>query len=46
MTWALRAPRTPTVFRPLQARFLTIPQAPLCYWLREQFFAKDSLPSV
>ncbi|MBI2837083.1 MAG: hypothetical protein HYX75_02120 [Acidobacteria bacterium] len=28
----------PIVSRPLQARFLTIPQAPLCYWLREQFF--------
>ncbi len=28
----------PVVFRPLQARFLTIPQAPLCYWLRERFF--------
>ncbi len=28
----------PIVFTPLQARFLTIPQAPLCYWLRERFF--------
>ncbi len=28
----------PSVFTPLQARFLTIPQAPLCYWLRERFF--------
>lgn len=28
----------PAVFRPLQARFLSIPQAPLCYWLRERFF--------
>ncbi len=28
----------PVVFRPLQARFLTVPQAPLCYWLRERFF--------
>jgi hypothetical protein len=28
----------PTIFRPLQARFLAIPQAPLCYWLRERFF--------
>lgn len=28
----------PAVFRSLQARFLTIPQAPLCYWLRERFF--------
>lgn len=26
------------VFRPLQSRFLTVPQAPLCYWLRERFF--------
>ena len=26
------------VSRRLQARFLTIPQAPLCYWLRERFF--------
>ena len=25
-------------FRPLQRRFLTIPQSPLCYWLRERFF--------
>lgn len=28
----------PAVFRPLHARFLTIPQAPLCYWLRKRFF--------
>ncbi len=28
----------PAVFRPLQSRFLTIPQAPVCYWLRERFF--------
>ncbi|WP_447972363.1 hypothetical protein [Nitrospira sp. Kam-Ns4a] len=28
----------PVVSRPLQARFLAIPQAPLCYWLRERFF--------
>ncbi len=28
----------PAVFRPLQARFLTIPLTPLCYWLREKFF--------
>jgi hypothetical protein len=28
----------PAVFRPLQAKFLTIPQTPLCYWLRERFF--------
>ncbi len=26
------------LFRPLQTRFLDIPQAPLCYWLRERFF--------
>lgn len=25
-------------FRPVQRRFLTIPQSPLCYWLRERFF--------
>ena len=28
----------PIISRPLQARFLAIPQAPLCYWLRERFF--------
>lgn len=28
----------PVLSRPFQARFLTIPQAPLCYWLRERFF--------
>jgi len=28
----------PVVSRPLQARFLSIPQTPLCYWLRERFF--------
>ncbi len=28
----------PAVFWPLQAKFLTIPQTPLCYWLRERFF--------
>ncbi|WP_447972357.1 hypothetical protein [Nitrospira sp. Kam-Ns4a] len=28
----------PAVFRPLQARFLTIPQAPLGDWLSERFF--------
>jgi SAM-dependent methyltransferase len=28
----------PVVSRPLQERFLSIPQAPLCYWLRERFF--------
>ncbi len=26
------------VFRPKQSRFLTIPQSPLSYWLRERFF--------
>jgi hypothetical protein len=26
------------LIRPLQSRFLTIPQAPVCYWLRERFF--------
>lgn len=25
----------PAVFTPLQMRFLRVPQAPLCYWLRE-----------
>lgn len=28
----------PAVFRPLQAKFLTIPQTPICYWLRDRFF--------
>ena len=28
----------PSVFTPLQARLLTIPQAALGYWLRECFF--------
>jgi len=28
----------PVISRPLQARFLSIPQTPLCYWLRERFF--------
>lgn len=28
----------PAVSRPLQSRFLTIPQAPVCYWLRDRFF--------
>ena len=31
-------PRHPAVFRPLQARFLTIPQVSVCYWLRHRFF--------
>ena len=26
------------VSRPFQKRFLTIPKAPVCYWLRERFF--------
>jgi len=26
------------VLRPIQQRFLLIPQSPLCYWLRERFF--------
>jgi len=26
------------VLRPVQQRFLDIPQSPLCYWLREKFF--------
>lgn len=26
------------VFRPLQSRFLTVPQTPVCYWLRDRFF--------
>ncbi len=26
------------VSRPKQERFLSIPQAPICYWLRERFF--------
>jgi hypothetical protein len=30
--------RHPAVFQPEQARFLTIPQTPLCYWLRDRFF--------
>ncbi|MGA2451623.1 MAG: N-6 DNA methylase, partial [Polyangiaceae bacterium] len=40
-TLAQSDPKTDTralhavVSQPLQARFLTIPQAPLCYWLRE-----------
>lgn len=28
----------PAASRPVQSRFLTVPQAPLCYWLRERFF--------
>ncbi len=30
------------VFRPKQSRFLTIPQSPLCYWLRERFVTLSS----
>lgn len=38
----------PIVSRPRQARFLTIPQAPLCYWLPEGILAAidASVPSV
>ena len=28
----------PIISRPLQSRFLDIPQTPLAYWLRERFF--------
>jgi SAM-dependent methyltransferase len=28
----------PSVSRPAQGRLLSIPQAPLCYWLRDRFF--------
>lgn len=28
----------PVVSRPLQRRFLDLPETPLCYWLRERFF--------
>jgi len=28
----------PAVYRPVQSRFLTIPQTPLSYWLRDRFF--------
>lgn len=28
----------PVISRPLQSRFLTIPQSPVCYWLCERFF--------
>ncbi len=34
------------VFTPLQARFLTIPQTPLCYWLRERFFELLAGPTL
>ena len=26
------------IFHPIQKRFLSIPQTPICYWLRERFF--------
>ena len=28
----------PAVLRPLQTKFLTIAQTPVCYWLRDRFF--------
>jgi len=34
------------VFQPKQARFLTIPQSPLCYWLRERFFELLAGPTL
>jgi hypothetical protein len=34
------------VFRPKQSRFLTIPQAPLSYWLRERFFELLAGPTL
>jgi hypothetical protein len=34
----LRNGNRTAVIRPLQTRFLTIPQTPVCYWLRERFF--------
>jgi hypothetical protein len=36
----------PVVSRPLQQRFLTIPQSPLCYWLRERFFELLAGPTL
>jgi hypothetical protein len=42
-----RRPVTPpAVFRPPQARFLTIPQTPVCYWLRERFFELLAGPTL
>ncbi|MCI0407272.1 MAG: BREX-1 system adenine-specific DNA-methyltransferase PglX [Acidobacteria bacterium] len=35
---AIRNGASAISFKPHQARFLSIPQAPLCYWLRERFF--------
>jgi hypothetical protein len=34
----LRSRNGMVLSRPFQSRFLTIPQAPVCYWLRERFF--------
>lgn len=34
----LRNGRLANAIRTLQMRFLTIPQAPVCYWLRDRFF--------
>jgi hypothetical protein len=34
------------VFRPLQAKFLTIPQSPICYWLRDRFFELLAGPTL
>jgi hypothetical protein len=36
----------PTVLRPLEARFLAIPQAPLSYWLRERLFGLLAGPTL
>jgi hypothetical protein len=35
---ALAASAHPARSHPVQARFLAVPQSPLCYWLRERFF--------
>ncbi|HXG33318.1 MAG TPA: DNA methyltransferase [Bryobacteraceae bacterium] len=35
---AVRDGASAVSFKPQQARFLTIPQTPLCYWLRDRFF--------
>lgn len=34
------------IFRPKQSRFLTIPQAPIPYWLRDRFFELLSGPTL
>jgi len=34
----LRRNNRTIISRPLQSRFLKIPQAPVCYWLRDRFF--------